>query len=172
LHIPHQFQQTLAIDQLDVLALGELSRITREFANANDPDSVGAMVRDKAPHFANGGHVDLPRPPLLALNKFDAAVFAQDQVDAAIRAAQASFFNLISAAAEGFANQHFEFAPAHRRDAVEAGLRIKQNFPMPGFEKRGAGTNPADEQSEPGKWRVRTIGQRLPQALQQRTAVR
>jgi hypothetical protein len=68
LNIPHQLQQTLTVDQLNSLALSELSRITRELADADDLDAIGAVVCDKTPHFANRRHFDLTRPPLLALD--------------------------------------------------------------------------------------------------------
>lgn len=71
------------------------------------------MVVYQSPHFANGGRAYAPRSPLLALHEFGAAALADDQVDAAILAAQAGLLHNVAAAAERFADQHLELAPAH-----------------------------------------------------------
>ncbi|AZU36873.1 hypothetical protein AC610_22360 [Xanthomonas phaseoli pv. phaseoli] len=49
-------------------------------------------MSEQAIHFAHDADADLLTLPLLALHQRAAAVLAQDQVDAAVWAAQASFF--------------------------------------------------------------------------------
>jgi hypothetical protein len=128
LNFAYEIQQARAVDQLNGLPFSEVRRITRELTNADDLDAIGVVVRDETPHLSDDRHLYLPRPPLLALDKFSAAVLSQDQVNPTICATQAGLLNLITAPAESFSNEHFEFAPAHRCDAVEASLRIEQNF--------------------------------------------
>ncbi|KGK57309.1 hypothetical protein NC00_13265 [Xanthomonas cannabis pv. phaseoli] len=105
LYFPDHAQQPLAPNEFNRLAAGEALCISRIGANTDDLDRVGLVMREQAKHFPHDADADLLTLPLLALHQRAAAVLAQDQVDAAVGATQAGFFDAVTLAAKGFAHQ-------------------------------------------------------------------
>lgn len=123
-HSDH-LQQLCTTDKLNRFTLCEALSIFGVAADANDLHRVGLVVDKQAGHFAHDADPGLLAPPLLALHQCAAAVPAQDQVDAAIGAAQAGFLHGVALAAEGFAYQQFELAPAALAEAFQIGAGVE-----------------------------------------------
>ena len=105
LHRLNHFQQLFAPNQLNRLTLCEALGIFCVGTDTGDLDRMGLVMGEQAKHLPHDADTDLMALPLLALHQRAAAVLAQDQVDAAVGAAQAGFFDAVALAAKGFAHQ-------------------------------------------------------------------
>ncbi|AKS22096.1 hypothetical protein AAW18_20805 [Xanthomonas campestris pv. campestris] len=105
LHCSDHVQQLFATDQFNRLAFSEALGVLSVGSDAGDLHCVRVVMGEQAEHFSHDADTDLMALPLLALHQRAAAVLAQDQVDAAVCAAQAGFFDAVALAAKGFAHQ-------------------------------------------------------------------
>ncbi|OOX18081.1 hypothetical protein Xbuh_10120 [Xanthomonas axonopodis pv. bauhiniae] len=129
LHRLDHVQQLFAADQFNRLAFGKALSVCRVSTDAGDLDRVGLVMRQQAVHLPHHADANLLALPLLALHQCTAAVLAQNQVDAAVCATQAGFFDAIALPAKGFAHQLFEPAPAASGQALQGGTCLQKASP-------------------------------------------
>ena len=119
-------QQLLSTDQFNGLSSGECFRVRGIAADADDLHCLRLVVGEEPGHLPHHADAHLLALPLLALHQRALPVLSQDEVDAAIGATQPGFFNCIAPAAECFAYQLLELAPAAGSEAFERGARVQE----------------------------------------------
>jgi hypothetical protein len=160
------------MDQFYRFAFGEAACVWGVVAESDDLDGVRTFVDEHAQHFANGLDVDLLITPLLTLHQRGLAVFAQLEVDAAVGAAEAGFFDCVALTTEGFAGQLFELTPVHLAETVDAGLLVEQFSSAFAALEREAGGDPAADQQNPAERRIDAGSGQLAKAGQIRVVER
>ncbi|KGE50442.1 hypothetical protein GW15_0221040 [Xanthomonas axonopodis pv. vasculorum] len=163
-HRANHVQQLFAANQFNRLAFGKLLGVFRVAADADDLHRVCLVMTEQAIHFSHDADADLLTLPLFTLHQRAAAILAQDQVDAAVWAAQAGFFDVVALAAEGVGDQLFELAPAAGSEAFQAAAGVEEAAASARAEvgdQRGEPANAEQHPGQRGEECVRLLGEAL-----------
>ena len=118
--LPNHCEELLGGDKFDLAPLGKPPGFISESARCYDETTNGPLRRHHSIQFAYSRNADLSRLPLFALDYVPVVTLSDNQVDATIRAASASFFNPETALPEKLADQQLKLMPRHSFESAIA----------------------------------------------------
>jgi hypothetical protein len=95
--------QSVAIDQLDLAALGKVPGFGGELTRGDDKTASCMVCGDDSVKLSNCWCTDAASPPVLALDQERFAVFGKEKINAAVTTTATRFGDFVSAASERFA---------------------------------------------------------------------
>lgn len=131
-HLEHHTLQRRPVDKVDSTLSRELPRIFCVRTRGYKESSIDSSDANHAEELANRLHINLPFPPLLALNVERLALSTEHQIDAAVCSSTAVLYNEIPAPTKRFANDRLELFPGEVADILDALLLIE----LPSQEER------------------------------------
>jgi len=119
LHRSYEPQQIVAADQLNLLAIREGLRVTREFPHAHDFHARRLMMKHKTGHFPYDARAYAIRAPLLALHEDLLTWPHQHEIHTAIGSSLANDIHNVSEPPVSLTDEPLKFSPAQRLQTIE-----------------------------------------------------
>jgi hypothetical protein len=131
LELFYEVEKAGLVDEFNRFALRKSPRFLRVAAAGNENCGVGTLVRHHSEKLTQWFDSDFPGLPMFALDDGCATVFAQSQINTAIRSAPAGFFDLVSFLPVDFGELFFKFPPTQRPNPLEVQFRAQKIALLP-----------------------------------------